>query len=95
MQITVHTKPACQPCKATKRKLEQLEIDYVTEELDEESAARFRSINLVSAPIVEVDLGFGAVWRWAGHSPTRLETLDHTFSCADPICKTCEAVIAA
>lgn len=95
MQITVHTKASCQPCKATRRKLDQLEIDYIPQELNEESAKRFSALGLGSAPIVEVDLGFGAVWRWSGHAPTQLEKLDHAFSCADPVCNTCEAVIAA
>lgn len=95
MRVTVFTKPICQGCKATKRKLEQMDIDYDTQELDEESAARFLSIGLMSAPIVEVDFGFGATWSWGGHAPSQLERLDHAFDCDDPICTKCESILAA
>lgn len=100
LKITVHIKPAhikpaCQPCKATKRKLDELEIPYETVELTEESATRFRDEGLTSAPVVEVDLGHGAVWRWTGYAPSQIEALNHSLDCDDPSCTRCEAVIAA
>lgn len=95
MQVTVYTKPGCQPCRATKRKLDDLNIDYDTVDLTEELALGFRDEGLSSAPVVEVDLGSGATWRWAGFAPSQIEKLDHAYDCADPECGRCEAVLAA
>lgn len=95
MHVTIYTKPSCQPCKATKRSLDKLDIDYDTVELDEALAATFKGEGLGAAPVVEVDLGAGAAWRWSGHAPTQIEKLDHAFGCDDPDCARCERMIAA
>lgn len=92
MKVTVFSKPICQGCKATKRSLDKLGIEYDAEEMDEATIQRFTDLDLRSAPVVEVDFGFGAVWRWAGHSPSRIETLDHALSCDDPACARCDQV---
>lgn len=84
MIVTVHTKPECQPCKGTKRKFDQLGIEYTSVELDEASAARFRDEGLGTAPIVEVDLSDGAVWRWAGFQPTQIARLRKLLDGSDP-----------
>jgi glutaredoxin-like protein NrdH len=69
-QVTVHTKPACVQCNATTRKLRALGIPYVTAELTEESAARFRKFGHLSAPVVTPPTG-----SWSGYRPDLLEAL--------------------
>lgn len=95
LQVTVYTRPNCQPCKATKRRLDILDINYDTVDLDDQNAAEFKVQGLGAAPIVQVDLGAGATWSWSGFAPTQIEILDHAFGCDDPDCGRCEAVIAA
>lgn len=80
MQITVFTKPACQPCKATKRALDKLDIEYNTVELDADKTAEFTAAGLLSAPVVQVDVGDGASWTWAGHAPSQIEKLAELFN---------------
>lgn len=75
LKVTVFTKPNCPGCKATVKKLAQLNIEHASMALDDESIERFRSEGLASAPVVEVDLGEGAQWRWAGYSPTQIDRL--------------------
>lgn len=95
MHITVYTKEACQPCRLTKRKFDELDITYETAELTEENATSFRDEGLTSAPVVVVDLGGGAVWKWAGLAPSQIEILTHIYDCDDPDCSRCEASLAA
>lgn len=83
MTVTVYTKPDCQPCKGTKRRLDKLGIDYTTVELDGDLAARFRDDGLASAPVVVVDLGDGAEWKWCGMQPTQIDRLKDMLDGAD------------
>lgn len=97
VKVTVYTKPVCQGCKFTKRKLEELDIEYTAVDLtaDPEAMQRVRELEYTSAPVVEVDLGGGAFWHWAGYAPTQIEILDHALDCDNPECNRCESVIAA
>lgn len=70
MTVTVHTKPSCQQCVATFRKLDLLRIPYVKVQLTEESAARFRQAGHLSAPVVTA-----GEHSWAGYRPDLLEAL--------------------
>jgi hypothetical protein len=79
----------------TRRKLDQLDIEYSAIELSEESARDFIEDGLRAAPVIEVDMGFGALWRWSGYSPSQIERLDHALSCDIEDCTTCYTVIAA
>lgn len=72
VQVTVHTKEFCQPCKATVRKLDQLGVEYVSVAADPDVLA---AKGFTSAPVVEVDLGDRASWSWSGHRPSQLERL--------------------
>lgn len=67
--ITVYTKPDCQPCNATKKKLEQLGAEYtlidVTE--DPDAAAAVRELGYLQTPVVVV----GDI-HWSGYSPDKL-----------------------
>lgn len=70
MTVTVHTKPDCQQCVATKRKLRQLGIPYTTVELTEESTARFKRFGHLSAPVVTA-----GEHSFSGYRPDLLEAL--------------------
>ena len=65
-------------------KLDKLGVQYETVDLTEDSAARFRDENLLQAPVVEVDLGDGATWRWSGYSPSQIERLQKVLRGDDP-----------
>ncbi len=71
--ITVYTRPDCQPCKATKKKLEQLGAAYtaidVTE--DDEALALIRGLGYLQAPVIVVRDGDEAV-HWGGYAPDKL-----------------------
>ena len=75
LNITVYTKPNCQPCKATRRKLDQFSLDYSTVELDDELRRRFVEADLLSAPVVEVEFGDDATLSWSGYRPSQIEKL--------------------
>lgn len=71
--ITVYSRPDCQPCKATKRKLEQLGAKYtaidVTE--DPDGLALIRDLGYLQAPVVVVRDG-GEVIHWGGYAPDKI-----------------------
>lgn len=75
MKAVVYTKPGCQPCKATKRRLTALGANWEEVELTDEKASQFRSQGFLQAPIVEVydDVDeFGEEEledRWSGFRP--------------------------
>jgi len=71
--VTVHTKPNCPQCTATKRKLAKLGIPYVEVELTEESAARFKLFGHLSAPVVTA-----GAHSFSGYRPDLLEALATT-----------------
>lgn len=64
MSVTVHTKPNCQQCVATFRKLDQLGVGYTAVQLTEATTAQFISEGHMSAPIVITDTE-----TWAGYRP--------------------------
>jgi glutaredoxin-like protein NrdH len=68
--VTVHTKPDCVQCTATKRKLGTLGIPYTEVELTEESAAKFRKFGHLSAPVVTA-----GEHSFSGYRPDLLEAL--------------------
>lgn len=70
MTITVHTKKPCVQCDATIRKLDKLGIRYVTEDLTEDSAAKFKRFGHMSAPIV-----ITPTQSWSGFRPDLIATL--------------------
>jgi len=68
--VTVHTKPNCVQCTATKRKLGTLGIPYTEVELTDESAAQFKRFGHLSAPIVTT-----REHSFSGYRPDLLEDL--------------------
>lgn len=78
LDITLFSKPGCQPCKATKRKLDELEIIYneVNVLHDHEAADHLaKDLGYKSVPVVKVDLGDDAIWTWQGYAPSQIERL--------------------
>lgn len=68
--ITVYSRPNCQPCVATKRKLDQLGAAYavvdVTEDAD--ALAYIKSLGYLQAPVVVAGDD-----HWTGYRPHRIE----------------------
>lgn len=71
--VTVYTKNQCQPCRATKKKLEQLGIYYAEINVDEHAAARDYLISrgFMESPVVFVD----GMDPWSGYRPDKLALL--------------------
>ena len=79
MRIVVYTKPLCQPCKATKRRMEKLGIPF--DELDvREHLDYVQALGYSEAPVVEVDCGDGATAHWSGHRPEHIQQLYATLA---------------
>ena len=75
MNIAVYTKDDCQPCRATKRMLDQLGLEY-TEYQASEHMDVLAPLGYTSAPVVVVTDEDGAmVKHWAGFSPDKLKGL--------------------
>lgn len=73
MQITVYSKTICQPCRATKRKLELLGLPYVAVNVDvvPEAADYLIEKGYRETPVVELDDGRA----WTGYRPDLIEAL--------------------
>lgn len=70
--VTVYTKPGCVACDATKRKMDDLGIEYTPEDLMSSPAVlqKAREQGISSAPVVVAgDVMFG------GYRPDMLRTL--------------------
>ena len=75
MTIDVYTKPACQPCRATKRKLDQLGVEY-NEHQAADHMDMLSPLGHTSAPVVVVTNDAGdMVAHWAGFVPDKLKGL--------------------
>ncbi len=62
-------------CKMTKKQFDKGGVDYVTAIASVEQIDEFKSAGLLSFPVVVVDCGDGAVWRWSGFRPGEINTL--------------------
>lgn len=75
MTIDVYTKDNCQPCRATKRKLDQLGLDY-NERRADNNTDMLAPLGHTSAPVVVVTDDQGVmVDHWAGFIPDKLKGL--------------------
>jgi len=72
--ITVYSQPNCQPCKATKRKLDQLGVNYRAVDVadDETALATIRGLGYQQTPVV-----VAGEQHWSGYRPHMLEELAH------------------
>jgi len=70
---TVYTKYACQPCRATKRKLDQLGIIYteINVEDDELALETIKAMGFLQAPVVVPAHGE----PWSGFRPDLITAL--------------------
>lgn len=65
MSITIFTKPNCQPCRMTKRWLDENEIQY-TELPISDYADILKVAGPMSAPVVQINKANNDVVTWAG-----------------------------
>jgi len=72
-EITLYSRTVCQPCKATKRKLEKHGLTYTELNVEEnESAAQFlRDAGYTEAPVVITSDGR----EWTGFRPDLIEAI--------------------
>lgn len=72
MTVTVYSQPACQPCRATKRKLDALGVDYVDIDVTQDPEARdyVLSLGYKSAPVV-----VAGDWHHSGYVPDALDRI--------------------
>lgn len=70
--VTLYTQANCQPCKATKRKLENLGVSYTEKrvDLDETAMQEALATGFQQTPIVVTDSD-----KWSGFNPARLKAL--------------------
>lgn len=65
--VTIFVKPDCQPCKLTKRKLDEMGVEYETRDITEDGEALITVKNLgyLSAPVILTEIGE----HWNGFRP--------------------------
>ncbi|WP_280389814.1 glutaredoxin family protein [Nocardia wallacei] len=68
-QITVYSRPNCQPCRMTIRQLEKLGAPYVKVDVteDSEAAERIKALGYLQAPVVVV-----GDEHWSGFKPQKI-----------------------
>lgn len=79
LALTVYSKPGCQPCKATKRWLDQHKIRYRDIDITEspEAAEVVRAMGYSGVPVVVVPFDDPNLpgHHWYGFNPDELEKL--------------------
>lgn len=76
MTITVYSKPCCQQCTATKRKLDAFDVLYETIDITEDPGAEqlVKRLGHQQAPVVVVRDNSGAITdHWSGFRPDRIK----------------------
>lgn len=77
MNVTVYTKPDCQPCKATKRLMNKEGIPYTEEEVNDANREIIRALGHMSAPIIVIKNNEGQiVSSWAGFRPDEIKAIN-------------------
>lgn len=75
-QITVYTKPACQPCKQTQRVLDRAGVPYDSQDMSRDLHAleAVRELGYAQAPVVIVSFGDPVQEiHWSGLRPDMLQ----------------------
>ena len=72
MSITLYTKPACMQCRATKRALDKVGLDYTVVDIsmDDEARDYVMALGYLQAPVVTVDDD-----HWSGFRPDRIREI--------------------
>lgn len=81
MTITVYTKPNCQPCRATKRWLDNRSVDYQTVDVttSPDDLAAIKSLGYEGVPVVIVSSGDAETdLHWHGFHPDNLAKYAYT-----------------
>ena len=76
MKITLYTKPGCQPCRATKRWLDNREVPYESKDvtLDPADIAAVKELGYEGVPVVVVNNGDNETEiHWTGFHPDNLK----------------------
>lgn len=88
INVTLYSLPhdVCHKCKLTATAFEKAGIEYVSVDLEgrPDLVEKFRGLDLMSAPVVEVELGDGAVWRWCDFRLDDIRKLADLASGVDP-----------
>lgn len=73
MKVTVYSKPNCQGCDATYRKLTQFGVEYdvIDTSTDDDAKAYVRSLGFRSAPVVVAE----GVEPWNGYKPDHIKKI--------------------
>lgn len=71
--VTVFTKSSCQPCRLTKRALDNKNIPYIEKRVDEdpEALAEIKDLGYLQVPVVVAPDGS----HWSGLQPERINAL--------------------
>lgn len=71
--VTVFSTPTCFPCKFTKQRLNDLDVDFVERDVstDEEAAEIVRELGYKAVPVVLLPTGE----HWQGLNPDRIDAL--------------------
>lgn len=78
MPITVYSKPRCQQCAATKRKLDAFGVAYTPVDITKDVASLhyIKGLGYQQAPVVVVRDGNGAmIDHWSGFRPDRIKAV--------------------
>ena len=76
--VTVYTRPGCQPCMATKRRLDKAGIEYVIADLTADNGHHLdyvKALGHQSAPVVTVQHGDTLTDHWDGYRPDRIDQI--------------------
>jgi len=75
--VTVYTTAVCQPCRFTKRKLDELGVPYteVRADLDPAVTDRLKAEGFSQSPVVELTFEGRRVDAWSGLQPDKLSKL--------------------
>ena len=76
--ITVYTRPGCQPCMATKRRLDKAGIEYVIADITADNGRHLdyvKALGHQSAPVVTIQHGDTLTDHWDGYRPDRIDQI--------------------
>lgn len=75
--VTVYVTRTCQPCRMTKRKLDELGVPYTLVAADEDPAVAdaLKARGFTQSPVVELTYEGRLVDAWSGYNPDKVLSL--------------------
>lgn len=76
--ITVYTRPGCQPCNATKRRLDRNGTEYILADLTADNGRHLdyvKALGHQAAPVVTIQDGDTLIDHWDGYRPDRIDQI--------------------